>query len=160
MGMPICIVSSAAWNGQGKMSTLPIIGKISVDAYACVVYVCNLTSALYFAINNHFCVIRVSFVATSQLACRWMCDSLRTGCAWRLTPTCIWGKHAKIKGHIYAIYVSFWELIIAFPNGGQWAHFRKVCPSSLKHLVTPLNPRQCEVLVTKTKLIHKFINFQ
>jgi len=26
------------------------------------------------------------------------------------------------------MYVNFWELIIAFPNGGQWAPFNKVCP--------------------------------
>jgi len=63
-----CIVSSRKW--ASEMSTLPINGKISVNAYACVVYVYNVTSALYCAINNHFCVIRVSFVATSRLTCR------------------------------------------------------------------------------------------
>jgi len=34
------------------MSTLPINGKISVNAY--VVYVYNVISALYCALNNHF----------------------------------------------------------------------------------------------------------
>jgi len=34
--------------------------------------------------------------------------------------------------------MSFWELIIANPNGGQWASFSYVCPSWLKPLVTPL----------------------
>ena len=65
-----CIVSSLKW--ASKMLILPINGKISVNtyAYACVVYVCNVTSALYCAVNNHFCVIRVSFVATSRLTCR------------------------------------------------------------------------------------------
>jgi len=52
------------------MSTLPINGKISVNAYACFVYVYNVTSALYCAINDDFCVIQVSFVATSRLAFR------------------------------------------------------------------------------------------
>ena len=33
------------------MSTLPIPGKLSADAYACVY---DLTSALYCATNNHF----------------------------------------------------------------------------------------------------------
>jgi len=61
--------------------------KISVDAYACVAYVYNVRSTLCCAINTHFCVIRVFFVAISRLPCRWMCDSPRTGCAWRLTPT-------------------------------------------------------------------------
>jgi len=26
------------------------------------------------------------------------------------------------------MYVIFWELIIAFPDGGQWAPFSKVAP--------------------------------
>jgi len=49
-----CIVSSLKW--ASKMSTLPINGKNSLNAYTCVVYVYNVTSALYCAINNHFCV--------------------------------------------------------------------------------------------------------
>jgi len=64
-----CIVSSLKW--ASKMWTLPINGNISVNAYACVVYVYNVTSALYCAINNHFCIIiHVSIVANSRLACR------------------------------------------------------------------------------------------
>jgi len=42
-----CIVSSL--KRASKMSTLPINGKISVNAHACVVYVYNVTSALYCA---------------------------------------------------------------------------------------------------------------
>jgi len=34
--------------------------------------------------------------------------------------------------------MRFWELIIAYPNGGQWAPFSYVCPPWLKSLVTPL----------------------
>jgi len=111
-----CIVSSL--KGASKMLTLPINEKFSVNAYACVVYVYNVTSALYCAINNHFSVIQASFIATSRLACRWMCDSPGTGCAWRLTTTSLWREHAKTKAHIYLIYVNVWEIIIAFPNGG------------------------------------------
>jgi len=44
------------------MATFPINGKISVNAYAHIVYVYNVTSALYCAINNHFSVNRVPFV--------------------------------------------------------------------------------------------------
>jgi len=95
------IVSSPKW--ASKMSTLPINGKIYVKVYACVVYVYNVTSALYCAINNHFCVIKVSFVATSRLACRWMYHSPRTRCAWRLTPTYMCRKHAKTNAHIYVM---------------------------------------------------------
>jgi len=40
----------------------------------------------------------------------------------------MWRGHAKAKAHIYIIYVNFWEVIIAFPKGSQWAPFRKVCP--------------------------------
>jgi len=38
----------------------------------------------------------------------------------------MWGEQVKTYTHIYVRYVSFWELIIAYPNGGQWAPFRKV----------------------------------
>ena len=38
------------------------------DAHVCVVYVYNLTSALYLAINNHFCVIRVPIVPASRFS--------------------------------------------------------------------------------------------
>ena len=63
-----CTVSSLTW--AGEMSTLPINGKMSVNAHAYVVY--NVTSALYCAINNYFCIyIQVSFVANSWLTCRW-----------------------------------------------------------------------------------------
>ena len=105
------------------MSTLPAPGKISADAHACVD---NLTSALYCALNKHFCVIRVPFVATSPLACRWMCNSPWTGCARRLTP--MWREQAKTYTHIYVTEVSFWELIIVYPNGGQWAPSAKFPP--------------------------------
>jgi len=90
-----CIVSSLKW--ASKMSTLPINEKISVNAYACVVYVYNVTSALYCAVNNHFCVIRVSVVATSRLTCRWMCDSPRTRCAWRHTPHICGANKRRLK---------------------------------------------------------------
>jgi len=63
-----CIVSSLKL--ASKMPIVPISGKISVNAYAYAIYVYNVTSALYNDINNHLCVVRVSFAATSQLACR------------------------------------------------------------------------------------------
>jgi len=64
-----CIVSSL--KSASKMSTLSINGKISVNAYAYVVYVYNVTSALYCAINNHFCVIRYPlFQPLLVTACR------------------------------------------------------------------------------------------
>jgi len=51
-----------------------------------------------------------------------------TECARRLTPTYMWREQAKTLARIYVTYVSFWELIIAFPNSGQRAPFSKVCP--------------------------------
>jgi len=84
---------------------------MSVNAYASVVFVYNETSALYCVINNHFCVIRVSFVTTSQLACRWMCDSPRTGCAWRHTPTYMWREYAKAKAHIHGRREDFFQWV-------------------------------------------------
>jgi len=36
------------------------------------------------------------------------------------------GRPSDAHAHIYVMFVNFWELIIAFPNGGQWAPFSKV----------------------------------
>jgi len=44
----------------------------------------------------------------------------------------------RTHNHIYVRHVNFWELIIAFPNGDQWAPFSKIW---LKPLVTPLHIR-------------------
>ena len=33
-------------------------------------------------------------VATSPVVLRWLCDSTRTGCAWRITPLCMWREQA------------------------------------------------------------------
>ena len=131
-----CIVSSLKW--ASKMSILPINGKISVNAYACVVYVYNVTSALYCAINNHFCVIRVSFVATSQLACRWMCDSPGTVCAWRLTPTYIWREPAKAKAHTICNICEFLGNNYCIPKRWPMGPPQQSWLAWLKPLVTPL----------------------
>jgi len=40
----------------------------------------------------------------------------------------MWHEHEKAKAHIYEIYVNFWEIIIAFPNSGQWAPSAKFAP--------------------------------
>jgi len=40
------------------------------------------------------CIIRI--VATSPVALRWLCDSPRTGCAWRITPLYMWREQAII----------------------------------------------------------------
>jgi len=50
----------------------------------------------------------------------------------------MWSEQVKTYTHIYVTYVSFLELIIAYPNDGQWAPFRKVCPPWLRPQVTPL----------------------
>ena len=69
--------------------------KNFADSHACVIWFYNLISALYFALINHFCVIRVPFVPASRLACYWMCDSPRTGCARRLTTIYMWREQTK-----------------------------------------------------------------
>jgi len=56
-----------ALHRQQPVSPLPIRGKFCAGPHACVVYVYNVTTALYCAVNNHFCVIRVPFVATFRL---------------------------------------------------------------------------------------------
>jgi len=36
-------------------------------------------------------------IATSPLVLHWLCDSPRTGCAWRITPLCMWREQAIIE---------------------------------------------------------------
>jgi len=36
-------------------------------------------------------------VATSPVVLRWLCDSPRTGCAWRITTLCMWREQAIIE---------------------------------------------------------------
>jgi len=62
-----------------------------------VVCVYNVTSALYCAINNHFCVIRVPFVATSRLARRRMCDSPQRGVRDDLLPHICGANKRRLK---------------------------------------------------------------
>jgi len=120
------------------MSTLLISEKISVNAYAYVVYVYNVTSALYCTINNNFCVIRVHFVATSRLACRWMCDSPQTGCAWRLTPLYMWREQTK-KAHVYVMYMNFLRTNYCIRKRWPMGPLQQSLPPWLKPLVTLLH---------------------
>ena len=38
-----------------------------------------------------------NIVATSPVVLRWLCDSPRTGCAWRITPLCMWREQAIME---------------------------------------------------------------
>jgi len=38
-----------------------------------------------------------AIVATSPMALRWLCDSPRTGCAWRITPLYMQREQAMIR---------------------------------------------------------------
>jgi len=134
------IVSSLKW--ASKMSTLPINGKISVNAY--VVYVYNVISALYCALNNHFFVIRVPFVATSRLACRWMSDSPWNGSAWRHTPTYMWREQAKNEAHTCAMYMNFLRTHYCIRKRWPMGPLQQRLSPWLKPLVTPL-AKGCEV---------------
>jgi len=50
-------------------------------------------------------------VVTSPVVLRWLCDSPRTGCAWRITPLSMWRKQATIQW-------SRWvNSIVAFCHG-------------------------------------------
>ena len=68
-----------------------------------------------------------------------------------ITPTYMWREHAKAKAHIHAIYVKFLEIIIVFPNGGQWASCSKSPPPLFKPLVTPLLGR-CHTVCVRRKV--------
>jgi len=43
-----------------------------------------------------------------------------------LTAIYMWREQAKTYTHTCVTSVSFLELIIAYPNGGQWSPFSKV----------------------------------
>jgi len=51
-------------------------------------YFTGLTSFI-----EHF-VNKGHTVATSPVMLRWLCDSPRMGCAWRITPLCMWREQA------------------------------------------------------------------
>jgi len=87
----VCVVSSLKWTTECRLC-LPWKNFCGRPCLCCVY---NLTSALYFAINNHFCVIRVPFVPASRLACHWMCDSPPTGYVRRLTTIFMWREQTK-----------------------------------------------------------------
>ena len=40
---------------------------------------------------------KTASVATSPVVLRWLCDSPRTGCAWRITPLYMWREQAIIE---------------------------------------------------------------
>jgi len=56
-------------------------------------------------------------LAISQVVLRWLCDSPRTGCAWRITPLSLWREQA----------ITAWSRrvisIVACCHGAKlWAH--------------------------------------
>jgi len=48
-------------------------------------------------VKGNLCWRLLEIVATSPVALRWLCDSPRTGCAWRITPLCMWREQAIIE---------------------------------------------------------------
>jgi len=62
-----------------------------------LLFVLIITSALYCAINNHFGVIRVPFVATSRLAPRCMCDSPQRSVREDLRPHTCGANKRRLK---------------------------------------------------------------
>ena len=48
-------------------------------------------------IFHKFITESVYTVATSPVVLRWLCDSPRTGCTWRITPLCMWREQAIIE---------------------------------------------------------------
>ena len=89
-----CIVSNL--KTKSKMSTLPTPAKISADAHACVVCVYNLTSAFYWARNNHYVLFDYPFGSVSlnvQFTTNGMCTKTYTnGCSANKRGV---GRHPK-----------------------------------------------------------------
>jgi len=66
-------------------------------------FVMNMQLRQCFATAKHFRLKNarkghiLSGVATSLVVLRWLCDSPWTGCAWRITPLCMWREQAIIE---------------------------------------------------------------
>jgi len=102
-------------------------------------YLCCLQCNICFvcAIYNHFCEFEYPLLQP-QLACRWMCDSPRNGCAWRLTPTHMWREQAKTKAYIYVMHISFVRTNYCIRKWWPMVPLQQILPPWLKPLVTPL----------------------
>ena len=88
------------------MSTLPINGKLSVNAYACVVYVYNVTSALYWAIKNIFVLFEYPLLQPLGKDVVECAIHHEPGVHEDLHPH-MWRELAKTKAHVYVTYVIF-----------------------------------------------------
>jgi len=92
----------------------------------------------------------IGFVATSQLALRWMCNSPRTGCARRTTPIYMWREQAIIEWSRWVISIVAatvrslrtcfrffrsqqldWELAV---GGDQWGEQANVRTKTFKNI--------------------------
>jgi len=92
MWTPICIVPSAVCNGQAKCQLCRSMEKFLWTPMP-MLFMYNVTSALYCAINNHFCVIRV-------LCCNL---SVRMSFNVRFTTNRVC---MKTYTHIYVVWTS------------------------------------------------------
>ena len=77
-----------------------------------------------------------------------MCDSPRKGCAWRITPICMWREQAIILWSRWSD-LGEWPLIMLVKLVNSWLHFlivttRVISSSGLHCCLLP----QCEALRT------------
>ena len=85
-------------------------------------------------------------VATSPVVLRWLCDSPRTGCAWRITPLCMWREQAIIEWSRWSD-LGEWPLTMLVNLVNSWLCLRTVTTRVISSgdLYCCLLPR-CEVL--------------
>ena len=90
--------------------------------------------------------ISQTIVETSGLAWRWMCDSPRTGCARRITPTYVWREQAIIEWSPLVISivacchsVKLCALAARAFRPQQHENQRIIRKSFIKHQITNIN---------------------
>jgi len=81
-------------------------------------------------------------VATSPLALRWMCDSPRTGCAWRTTPIYMWREQATIEWSWHVI-----SIVTCYHSAKVCAHAARDFRSQQNGAVTRTGARRGECVL-------------
>ena len=87
-------------------------------------------------------------VATSPVVLRWLCDSPRMGCAWRITTLCMWREQTIIEWSRWGD-LGEWPLRMLVNLVNSWLCLRKVMTRVISSgdLYCCLLPR-CEALRT------------
>ena len=112
-------------------------------------------SSVFNAVAKSFCnpvippaSMPCTTVATSLVVLRWLCDSPRMGCAWRITPLWMWCEQAIIEWSRWSD-LGEWPLTMLVNLVNSWLCLRMVTTRVISSgdLYCCLLPR-CEALRT------------